>query len=148
MKKFSSTLFLLLSIFSLAQCGKKENKQISNVAIFEIPSKQIDKSIQFYENIFGIKLLNVEFEGMKMAIFPTEDQQVTGVIIEAEGYEPSANGVTIYLNAGKNLERTLDLIPKNGGKILIPKTPHADQNGFFAIFLDIDGNKLGLHSSD
>jgi len=40
----------------------------------------------------------------------------------------------------------LDKITKNGGKILIPKTPHADQDGFFAVFIDCEGNKLGLHS--
>jgi predicted enzyme related to lactoylglutathione lyase len=33
---------------------------------------------------------------------------------------------------------------KNGGKILVPKTAHADESGFFALFLDTEGNKLGL----
>lgn len=118
----------------------------SNISIFEIPSKSINQSIKFYETILDIKIEKMEIQGMKMGIFPTEGQEVTGLIIEAEGYEPSSNGVTIYLNAGENLQDTLDRIIQNGGKILIPKTPHADQNGFFAIFLDPAGNKLGLNS--
>ena len=39
-------------------------------------------------------------------------------------------------------------VEKNGGKILMPKTAHADENGFFALFLDTEGNRLGLNSSN
>ena len=39
-----------------------------------------------------------------------------------------------------------EIIEKNGGKILIPKSPHADESGYFAIFIDSEGNKIGLHS--
>ncbi len=88
----------------------------------------------------------MEVDGMKMGIFPSERQANTGIILQADGYQPSANGVTIYLNAGEDLQRILEKVPQNGGKIVIPKTPHADQNGFFAIFLDCDGNRLGLNS--
>ena len=85
-------------------------------------------------------------EGMQMGILPYEGEMVTGVIIKAEGYKPSANGVTIYLNAGENLQVVLDRVEKNGGKIIIPKTAHADESGYFAIFLDSEGNKLALNS--
>jgi len=40
----------------------------------------------------------------------------------------------------------LDKVEKNGGKIVTPKTPHADGNGYFALFLDSEGNRIGLHS--
>jgi hypothetical protein len=71
---------------------------------------------------------------------------VTGVIIKAEGYKPSADGITIYLNGGDNLQVILDKVEKSGGKVMTPKTLHADQNGYFAIFLDSEGNKIGLNS--
>ncbi|WCL50623.1 VOC family protein [Leptospira sp. GIMC2001] len=118
----------------------------SYIGIFEIPTKNISRATSFYESIMDIKIERIDFDGVKMGILPYENQKVNGVIIEAEGYEPSANGVTIYLNAGNNLQFMLDKIVKNGGKILIPKTPHADQEGFFAVFIDSEGNKLGLHS--
>jgi uncharacterized protein len=85
---------------------------------------------------------------MQMGILPYEEQMVTGVIIQAEGYKPSADGVTIYLNGGDNLQVILDKVETNGGKILTPKTSHADGNGFFAIFLDSEGNKIGLNSAN
>lgn len=71
---------------------------------------------------------------------------VTGVIIKADGYKPSADGVTIYLNGGDNLRVILDKVEKSGGKILIPMTLHADESGCFATFIDSEGNKIGLHS--
>jgi predicted enzyme related to lactoylglutathione lyase len=56
------------------------------------------------------------------------------------------DGVTIYLNGGDNLQVILDKVEKSGGRILIPKTLHADESGYFATFIDSEGNKIGLHS--
>ena len=33
-----------------------------------------------------------------------------------------------------------------GGKVAVPKTKISDEHGFFAIFIDSEGNKVGLHS--
>ena len=118
----------------------------SYVSIFEIPATDISRAIEFYQAILDISIEKMEIPGMEMGILPYEDQMVTGVITKGEGYQPSADGVTIYLNAGENLQVTLDKVEKNGGKILIPKTPHADESGYFALFLDSEGNKMGLHS--
>jgi uncharacterized protein len=127
----------------------KNNKSISmksHISIFEIPATEISRAIDFYQTVLDIKIEKMEWPEIEMGIFPSEGQVVTGVIIKAEGYKPSADGVTIYLNGGDNLQVVLDKVEKKGGKILIPKTPHADEIGYFAIFLDSEGNKIGLHS--
>ena len=118
----------------------------SFVAIFEIPATDVSRAVNFYQGIFDMKIETMEFPGMEMGLFPSEDQVSFGVIVKGEGYTPSAEGVTIYLNAGENLQVVLDKVEKNGGKILVPKTLHADESGYFAMFLDTEGNKLGLHS--
>ena len=118
----------------------------SFISIFEIPATDISQAINFYKNILGVEIEKLEFPGMEMGLFPYQDQMVTGVIMKGEGYEPSASGVTIYLNGGDNLQTILDKVEENGGKIIIPKTPHADESGYFAIFHDSEGNKIGLHS--
>ncbi|RFC53380.1 VOC family protein [Brumimicrobium aurantiacum] len=118
----------------------------SFISIFEIPATDISRAIDFYREILNVEIEKMEFPGMEMGLFPYHDQMVTGVIMKGEGYEPSASGVTIYLNGGDNLQPILDKVEKNGGKIIIPKTPHADEIGFFAIFHDSEGNKIGLHS--
>ncbi|SHF49684.1 hypothetical protein SAMN05444344_0129 [Tenacibaculum mesophilum] len=118
----------------------------SYVSIFEIPATNITRAVNFYKEILGIEIERFYFPEMEMGVFPYEGQMVTGVIIQGEGYEPSASGVTIYLNGGDNLQTIIDKVEEHGGKVMIPKTPHADENGYFAIFLDSEGNKIGLHS--
>ncbi|UNZ00346.1 VOC family protein [Zhouia spongiae] len=125
---------------------KSINNMNSYISIFEIPATDISRAINFYKEILGVDIEKLEFPEMEMGLFPYQDQMVTGVIMKGEGYEPSANGVTIYLNGGDNLQTILDKVENNGGKIIIPKTPHADEIGFFAIFHDSEGNKIGLHS--
>lgn len=118
----------------------------SFVAIFEIPATDIVRAIGFYETLFNIEIEQYDIPGMQMGVWPYENQQVTGLIAQGEGYEPSAAGITIYLNAGNDLQTVLDKVAPNGGTVLVPKTPHADGNGYFAIFLDSEGNKMGLNS--
>ena len=118
----------------------------SFISLFEIPATDISRAINFYESILDITIEKMEMPGMEMGIFPYEDQVVTGVIMKGEGLTPSADGVTIYLNGGDDLQIILDKVESNGGKVIVPKTAHADESGFFALFLDTEGNKLGLDS--
>ena len=125
---------------------KKNKNMKSFISIFEIPATDISRAINFYREILGVEIEKMEFPEIEMGLFPYQDQMVTGVIMKGEGYEPSTKGVTIYLNGGDNLQTILDKVEKNGGKIIIPKSPHADESGFFAVFHDSEGNKIGLHS--
>lgn len=125
---------------------KKDKSMNSFISIVEIPATDISRAINFYKEILGIEIEKLDFPGMEMGLFPYEDQMVTAVIMKGEGYEPSTSGITIYLNGGDDLQPILDKVASSGGKIIIPKTPHADESGFFAIFHDSEGNKMGLHS--
>ena len=118
----------------------------SYISMFEIPATDISRAINFYEALLDIKIEKMDVEGMQMGILPYEGQMVTGVIIQAVGYKPSADGVTLYLNAGENLQVVLDRVEKNGGQIIAPKTAHADESGYFALFIDSEGNKMALNS--
>lgn len=86
----------------------------SYVAIFEIPATDMERAVSFYQEILGITIERMEFPGMEMGLLPYEDQMVTGVIMKGEGYEPSASGVTIYMNAGEDLQVVLDKVETNG----------------------------------
>ncbi|AWW00155.1 VOC family protein [Arcticibacterium luteifluviistationis] len=122
------------------------NEMKSHISIFEIPATEISRAINFYQEILDLNIEKIDMPEMQMGIFPYEGQMVTGVIIQGEGYKPSADGVTIYLNGGDNLQVIIEKVEKNGGKIIVPKTLHADESGYFGIFLDSEGNKIGLHS--
>ncbi|GGC79444.1 VOC family protein [Enterococcus wangshanyuanii] len=118
----------------------------SYASIIEIPAIDISRAVDFYQSILAITIEKMEFPEMKLGLFPTEEQTVVAVLMEGEGYTPSSNGVTIYLDGGDDLQNILDKIEKNGGTIIAQKTPHADESGYFALFMDTEGNKLGLHS--
>lgn len=154
---------IMLFVFGFVACNTKHksNSEIvkkplpieksthpmnSFISLFEIPATDISRAINFYQAILGVTIEKMEMPGMEMGVFPYENQTVTGVLMKGEGVTPAANGVTIYLNAGDNLQHILDKVEANGGKIVVPKTAHADESGFFALFLDTEGNKLGLNS--
>jgi len=131
---------------SISVSTQNPTKMKSYLATFEIAATDLSRAINFYEAILDLKIEHMSFPGMEMGILPYKDQLVTAIIIQGEGYEPSPNGTLIYWDAGPDLQSTLDKVAKNGGTVILPKTPHADNNGHFAIFLDSEGNKMGLNS--
>lgn len=155
-----STVILILGLSTYHNAGKTKLviqkrgstinqgvKDMKNyISIFEIPATDISRAIEFYQTILDINIEKMEMPGLEMGIFPYEGQIITGVIMKGEGFKPSAEGVTIYLNAGNNLQVILDKVEQKNSKIIVPKTLHADESGYFAIFLDSEGNKIGLHS--
>jgi len=77
-----------------------------------------------------------------MACFPSGE----GAISSAPGFEPGSTGVLISLNTVDALDETILKVEAAGGQITIPKTKiEAEGRGFFAVFLDSEGNKLGLY---
>jgi uncharacterized protein len=126
--------------------NSKETNMNSYISMFEIPATDISRAINFYQALLDIKIEKMDVEGIPIGIFPYEGQMVHGVIIQADEYKPSADGVTMYLNAGENLQVALDRVEQNGGQIITPKTAHADGSGYFAMFLDSEGNKMALNS--
>lgn len=81
-----------------------------------------------------------------MGLFPNTGEGISVQIINGGDYKPSAQGTVVYLNGGDDLQKIADKIEANGGKILLPKTAIGPDMGFYAIFTDTEGNKLGLHS--
>lgn len=128
--------------------GQTKNEPMMNsfISILEIPATDIQRATRFYQSILNVKIEVIDMQGMQMGLLPSEGQAVSCVITQGEGYEPSANGVIAYFNGGEDLQKTLDKVESSGGKILMPKTLIDEENGYFAMFLDTEGNRLGLHS--
>ncbi|MBK8503507.1 MAG: VOC family protein [Saprospiraceae bacterium] len=118
----------------------------SFISIFEIPTIEFSRAVNFYQSILDIEVTEMDMQGTQMGLFPSDGQMVSGVIIKGEGYKPSSDGVIIYLNGGDNLQLILDKVTTHGGEIIVPKTLIDEENGHFAMFLDTEGNRMGLHS--
>ena len=118
----------------------------SFISIFEIPATEFSRAVGFYQSILTINIEEIDMQGTQMGLFPSDGQMVAGAIIKGEDYQPSADGVIIYLNGGDDLQNILDKVVPNGGQVVVPKTLIDEENGYFAMFLDTEGNKIGLHS--
>jgi uncharacterized protein len=42
----------------------------------------------------------------------------------------------------------LDKVELNNGNIIVPKTQISPEMGYFGMFLDTEGNKMAVHSSN
>jgi uncharacterized protein len=123
----------------------------NSVSWFEIPTIDIDRAQKFYEAIFDMQMMPLDNPNIKMRMFPAESMtSVTGAIVyNSEFYSPSNDpkqGSLIYLNANPDVQNILDRIEAAGGKILVSKTLIGPDYGHMAIFMDTEGNRVGLHS--
>ncbi len=130
--------------------GKKMDKDTNAVNYFEIAVADIKRATKFYETIFGISLRSGDWNGMKMAMFPTDGSNgtVSGSLVQSEMHKPSPAGTVIYLNANPDLQLVLNRVEKAGGKITMPKTLIDKQIGYMGLFMDTEGNTLALHSNE
>lgn len=115
---------------------------------FEVPAADFQRAKKFYEDIFEINIAGHSMGGYLMGFFPYEmgSGKLSGAIVHGEHRIPSKDGALIYFNANPDLSTTLNRIEKAGGKILVPKTQISPEIGFFALFIDSEGNKMALHS--
>ncbi|HXS57920.1 MAG TPA: VOC family protein [Hanamia sp.] len=120
------------------------------ISWFEIPTSDLDRAVKFYETIFNTTLIPMDNDHIKMRMFPTEDPMtgIGGALVYNESfYKPSAtDGPLIYLNGNPDVQNILDKIEAAGGKIEVPKTVISPEYGDMAIFIDTEGNRIGLHS--
>jgi predicted enzyme related to lactoylglutathione lyase len=112
---------------------------------FEIPASNFERAVRFYSDILTIDLHRETMMGTEMAFFPS-DNGVGGAVVRGDGYVPSDKGSLVYLNGGEDLSAALARVDKAGGKVIVPKTQISPEIGYFALFIDTEGNKVALHS--
>lgn len=120
------------------------------ISWFEIPAANLERAQKFYETIFDISLAPMDLPNIKMRMFPLDDPMngVGGAVVESGGFhKPSAtDGPLIYLNGNPDVQQILDRVAAAGGTIMVSKTEISPDYGFMAVFIDTEGNRIGLHS--
>ncbi len=123
---------------------------INAISWFEIGVTNLDRATDFYEAIFGDSLIPMDMEKIKMRMFPITDMEngVGGALVDSSGFhKPSGtDGPLIYLNGNPDLQVILDKVPAAGGIIMVSKTAISPEYGFMGVFIDTEGNRVGLHS--
>ena len=117
------------------------------ISIVEIPTTDFSRAVTFYQTILDVSLEEMEMGGVQMGIFPSDGETVNVVLAKGTDYKPTMDGPVLYLNAGDDLQIVADKITANGGQVIVPKTEISPEMGYFALFIDTEGNKLGLHSA-
>ena len=113
---------------------------------FEIPVTDFARAKAFYETVLGISIAPMAMGPTMMGMLSTDPEAVGGAIVQGEGGVPSQNGTMVYLNGGDDLAPLLARVVQAGGQVVVPKTEIGNDFGFFAHFVDTEGNKVGLHS--
>ena len=116
------------------------------ISWFEIPAHNIKRSKSFYAEILNTELIDCGFGSDEMAIFPSDGKNVSGAVVKGEHRRPHTDGVLVYLNAGNDLNHILSKVNTAGGKVLFEKTLIMPEYGYFGIFFDTEGNRIGIHS--
>lgn len=116
---------------------------------FEIPVTDMTRALTFYQTLTGQAMSREAFgpPGGEMATFPVKEHDaVTGCLQFDPHSQPSQEGSLVYLNAAPSIGAWIDRAEQAGGKIIVPKTALPPGMGFFAIFIDCEGNRVGLHA--
>lgn len=116
------------------------------VSWFEIPALNFEHAVGFYNHIYNITMETTVNNEYTMALFPTENGVGGGAVVAGPGSLPSDAGPLLYLNGGSDLNNVLGKVTEAGGRIVMEKTLINEEAGYFAIFIDTEGNKLALHS--
>lgn len=106
---------------------------------FEIPADNIERAKKFYQNIFGWEL--EETPAIDKNFFSAE-KEVNGSVFKRnmEGEFP------ILIIGVKELDKCLERIKSMGLTVVTPKQKIGNR-GYYARFLDTEGNLLGLWQS-
>jgi predicted enzyme related to lactoylglutathione lyase len=133
---------------------------------FEIPVKDFKRAVKFYSKVLRVDFIFEEFRGIPHAIFKNISDnpfEITGALVEVKDFPENTLGGILFFNADSGMNDILERVEQYGGKVLLKKTliknstedgriyiakTLIDNNtGYFAYFLDSEGNKMGLYSN-
>lgn len=127
---------------------QKTSNMNNLISIVEIPTADFSRAVKFYQSILNVSIEEVDMDGTQMGILPSNGETVNVVLVKGNDYKPTIEGAVLYLNAGNDLQPMLDKVEQNDGQVIVPKTEISPEMGYFALFIDTEENKLGLHSTN
>lgn len=110
---------------------------------FEIPARNLARARSFYEAVLGMPLRREQMGPDTLVVFASDPSGVGGCLIEGA---PATTGTVVYLNANPSLDAALARLERAGGRITTPKTTLPEGMGCYAVIIDTEGNRVGLHA--
>lgn len=113
----------------------------------DVPVVNLDRAVKFYTAILDKPVEKLIEGGFEFALFPHDDQNVSGCLVKSDNRKPSADGPMVYLNVIGRLEEAVSLVEKNGGAVISAKES-LGEHGVRAIIKDTEGNVIALYSTN
>lgn len=116
------------------------------VGWFDIHVADFQRAKNFYEKVFDVQLVDLPIEWGKQALFPfsPESPNISGALVEKKDMQPQANNTVVYFES-EDCTTEERRIVQAGGQVVQPKM-HIGEFGYVSIFVDTEGNTVGLHS--
>lgn len=114
----------------------------------EISVIDMKRAVAFYQTHFGLTFKHEVMNDMEMSIAETANiSDPSFALLKHNMMVPSRDGSTVYLHLSLTLEDKVNEIKAAGVEILLPPMPIKEgECGYIAIFIDSEGNKVGLWS--
>lgn len=119
----------------------------NTVVWFDIPVSDLDRAIRFYEAVTQSRMQRLTLDnGDETALFASQDGGVTGSLYKSPEDQPSRFGSRVYLNAEPSIDDWIERIKAAGGRMEVEKTEVPGHRGYYAYFIDSEGNRVGLNA--
>lgn len=120
-----------------------EKRRPASFCYVEIPAPDVERSAAFYRTVFGWTVEPSHLTDFSYWTFEAGERGLSGGLdsrLEAED-----GGVLLYLRV-EDIAATLEAVRRAGGSVVGEKREVGGEHGYFALFQDPCGNRLGLWS--
>jgi hypothetical protein len=109
---------------------------VHNICHFEIPADDVERAKRFYQGLFDWKIEPVE--GGYNLITVGEPGPNGGMMKRMA----PGQGITVYINV-ESVDDYSKKVQSLGGTVIVPKMAVSTM-GYFAVFMDTEGNALAI----
>jgi uncharacterized protein len=116
----------------------------------EIYVDDMGRARKFYESVLKVEMEPMiapgDFGDLEMLCFPSDmdGPNISGALCKTSEFRPGTGGTLVYFSCDDCAVESAR-VEAAGGKVLQDKMP-IGEHGFCSIFIDTEGNTVGLHS--
>ena len=114
---------------------------------FEIPSADFERAVAFYEKVFATTLKREAVRDIQLGVFPYDMPGPSGAVCKMANLNPGSDGTLVYLDAGRDVAPLLERVTAAGGTVVLGKTLIREDIGHIGVFIDSEGNRVGVHAA-
>lgn len=121
-------------------------KSVNPVGWFDIYVSNLERAKKFYTTVFNTEFVDLPIEWGRQSLFPFDQgsPNISGALVEKTDRTNNGNNTVVYFETN-DCTAEESRIEKAGGRIIKPKMS-IGEFGYISLFIDTEGNTVGLHS--